>query len=39
MTSEVSDLLAMAIKLAAVQMRFGLIVIEVTALSLGQIAD
>jgi len=29
----------MAIKLAAVQMRFGLIVMEFTALSLGQIAD
>jgi hypothetical protein len=39
MTPEVSDLLVMAIKLAAVQMRFGLIVMEVTALSLGQIAD
>ena len=39
MTSEASDLLIMAIKLAAVQMRFGLIVMEFTALSLGQIAD
>jgi hypothetical protein len=39
MTPEVSDLLVMAIRLAAVQMRFGLIVMEVTALSLGQIAD
>jgi hypothetical protein len=39
MSSAVSDLLVVAIKLAAVQMRFGLIAAEVAALSFGQMTD
>lgn len=39
MMSAVSDLLLAAIKLAAVQVRFGLIAAEVAAMSFGQMAD
>jgi hypothetical protein len=39
MTSAASDLFVAAIKLAAVQVRFGLIAAEVAALSFGQMTD